>query len=731
MRLLNTNTLRVQEFFTEIPRYAILSHTWEDEEITFQDIQNLATLADTCNGRQVTFNDIQAFFHPAQPKKGYTKVVQACFCARSSAFDWIWIDSCCINKESSAELSEAINSMYQYYEDAVVCYVYLFDVSAKYHPRNPESNFKRSKWFTRGWTLQELLAPEYIAFFDKDWTKIGTRWSLRDVISVVTTITIDVLEGRPIDKYSVAQKMSWAAHRRTTRPEDEAYCLMGIFGVSMPPIYGEGGEKAFMRLQQEIIRVSDDRSIFAWISDFYGEWGERGLLARSPLEFRYSGQVQASNTDAIIGNSPSSYSFNNNGLHIHLPLETHDSHSDVFLASLLCQTNDGSSVSVYLRRTTGGYYIRHHPFKAVLRPASPPLDDVRELTVRERPILRKSRASVHVTDKEVSQHLVILLPSARHFVCSQPPLDSEASISTGSLVEVETSHLQRTNFTFEYPSKSEAFTLSAVERVQRRWPFHTRLSYFLSIGDEEVDTIVDDYNDGFDTIKDYHLRADYMLGPLPNTGCFVSACLEMRGDEKKVVEVDYFSPEDSRSEGVTTTVRPDLGFWVPSTFGSYELEGRRRYMPHSQVVEYNTDNTTLVEVPDSDFLVLEYTAPQHFLRNELEAEQRDKRKGEEGPTTFYVAVGCHQSVAWTHITFEGESTDDVRANLDSIKDLLYDQTSATDASSHIKLKVWIGPATQLDSVFHKLRFEWVVDEDEEDEAVDAKRRGKTSWRVWR
>ncbi|KAF5350749.1 hypothetical protein D9758_010379 [Tetrapyrgos nigripes] len=714
MRLLNTNTLRVQEFFTKIPRYVILSHTWEDEEITFQDIQNLATLADTCNGQQVIFDDIQALFHPAQPRKGYKKVVQACVRARNNAFDWIWIDSCCINKESSAELSEAINSMYQYYEDAVVCYVYLFDVSAKYHPRNPKSNFKRSRWFERGWTLQELLAPEYIVFFDKDWTKIGTRWSLRDVISVVTNIPIDVLEGRPIDKYSVAQKMSWAAFRETTRPEDESYCLMGIFSVSMPPIYGEGGEKAFMRLQQEIIRVSDDRSIFAWISE---QGGERGLLARSPWEFRYSGQVRASSTDAIIGNSPSSYSFNNNGLHIHLPLEIHDSPSDVFLASLLCQTNDGSYVSVYLQRTTGGYYVRHNSGRAVLRSTSPPLDDVRELTVREGPIPR----IIHTTgEKVVSQNHVNLLPSARHFVCSRLP--PGASISTEFSVEFKTSQWQSTDLTYEYPSKHEAFTLSAAERVRDGWTFHTRLSYFLRIGGEDVNSIVGyRWYDDFDINRDYHPRADYMLGSLPNS-CFVSACLEMRGDEKNLVEVDYFSPQDSQSEGVATTVGPELGFWVPFTVGSYELQVRRTCCLVDEWAEF----TTPVVVPDSDFLVLEYTMPmveevEYFPEeikrkgNELEADQRDKLKGEEGPTTFYVAVGCHQSVPWTYITFEGKSTRDVQADLQSRKEDLYGQTSATDAMSHRKLRVWIGPGTHLDEAFHMLRFEWVRDDDD---AVD-------------
>ncbi|KAF5347479.1 hypothetical protein D9758_015041 [Tetrapyrgos nigripes] len=384
-----------------------------------------------------------------QPKKGYTKVVQACVRAQSSAFDWIWINSCCINKESSAELSEAINSMYQYYEDAAVCYVYLFDVSTKLHPRNPKSNFKSSRWFRRGWTLQELLAPEYIAFFDEDWMKIGTRWSLRNVISVVTTIPIDVLEGRPLDKYSVAQKMSWAVRQETMRPEDKAYCLLGMFGVSMSPIYGEGGEKAFMQLQQEIIRVSDDQSIFGWI----GYEQERGLLARSPLEFRYSGQVWASVHHHI--------RFNNNGLYIHLPLETHNYHSDVFLACLLCQTNDGSYVYVYLRKTTGGYYVQDNTSKVVLRSAPPaPLGNVRELTVREGPICRKGRTRIHTSCRKVeSQNCVVCLPSAQHFVCSRPP-PPEASISTEFSVGFQTSELQSADLTYEDPSKSQAFTLA-------------------------------------------------------------------------------------------------------------------------------------------------------------------------------------------------------------------------------------------------------------------------------
>ncbi|KAF5340108.1 hypothetical protein D9758_013152 [Tetrapyrgos nigripes] len=211
MRLLNTKTLTLAEFFVNIPSYAILSHTWGKEEVMFQDIQNLET---------------------AKRKAGYSKVENACKRARQYEFEWIWIDSCCINKESSAELSEAINSMYQYYQDAVVCYAYLADVFIEDHSQLPSLELENSKWFKRGWTLQELIAPNYVVFLDADWTRIGTRWSLRDAISAITSIPVKIFEGHNIDDYSVAQRMSWAAFRETTRPEDRAYCLMGVFGVS-------------------------------------------------------------------------------------------------------------------------------------------------------------------------------------------------------------------------------------------------------------------------------------------------------------------------------------------------------------------------------------------------------------------------------------------------------------------------------------------------------------------
>ena len=179
---------------------------------------------------------------------------------------WQWIDSCCIDKSSSAELSEAINSMFQWYENSQVCYTYLNDVPVgeEDHERK-DSAFRNSKWFTRGWTLQELLAPQTVVFFNHGWFEIGTRTSLVRLVSSITNIGKDHLK-RSFDQASTAQKFSWASRRQTLRIEDTAYCLMGLFGVNMPLLYGEGS-KAFMRLQLEIIKVSDDDSIFAWVHE--------------------------------------------------------------------------------------------------------------------------------------------------------------------------------------------------------------------------------------------------------------------------------------------------------------------------------------------------------------------------------------------------------------------------------------------------------------------------------
>ncbi|KAL7819932.1 ankyrin repeat-containing domain protein [Trichoderma gracile] len=252
MRLLNTSTLKPQEFeYGNIPQYAILSHRWGKEEITLQDLE-----------QGVTDN------------AGFKKVQQCCERAKLDGFDYAWVDTCCINKTSSAELSEAINSMYLWYFQADKCYAYLSDISETH-------DIGESQWFTRGWTLQELLAPSEVYFVDAQWNDLGTRTELQEILSKRTGIPVNILSGKDdLESASIAMRMSWAAERKTQRLEDRAYCLMGIFGINMPLLYGEG-ERAFIRLQQEIMRVSDDQSLFAWRSlDSRG-----GLLATSPAAF--------------------------------------------------------------------------------------------------------------------------------------------------------------------------------------------------------------------------------------------------------------------------------------------------------------------------------------------------------------------------------------------------------------------------------------------------------------
>ncbi|KAF4636197.1 hypothetical protein G7Y89_g1892 [Cudoniella acicularis] len=250
MRLINTSNLEIHEFFGDkIPHYAILSHRWETEEVTFQDLQE-------GKGAQM---------------RGWDKI-SGC-CARAALDGWLYV----VNKTSSAELSEAINSMFEWYRAADTCYAYLSDVlTAQENPLDEHSDFRQSKWFSRGWTLQELLAPREVRFFDRDWKEIGTKSGLKDLIQSITGIThlFDYREA------SVAQQLSWASARETTRLEDQAYCLLGLFNVNMPLLYGEGSA-AFQRLQLEILGKTDDDSIFAWEGP-----GEGGLLASSPKLFR-------------------------------------------------------------------------------------------------------------------------------------------------------------------------------------------------------------------------------------------------------------------------------------------------------------------------------------------------------------------------------------------------------------------------------------------------------------
>jgi hypothetical protein len=252
MRLLNAQSLELTEFFgADIPGYSILSHTWGSEEVTFQDLAR----------------------PDYQKKRGFAKIQGCREQTIKDGLKWFWVDTCCIDKSSSAELSEAINSMYIWYARSHVCYAYISDVSelGTGKSRREDSPLRGSRWFTRGWTLQELLAPRKLVFYTASWVCMGRRSDLIAIISDVTGIDASYLRMLGIKNtrsriigLNTGLKLSWASKRETLREEDMAYCLMGLLGVNMPLLYGEGGARAFRRLQEEVIRNRYDQTILAW-----------------------------------------------------------------------------------------------------------------------------------------------------------------------------------------------------------------------------------------------------------------------------------------------------------------------------------------------------------------------------------------------------------------------------------------------------------------------------------
>ncbi|OHE91394.1 hypothetical protein CORC01_13312 [Colletotrichum orchidophilum] len=269
MWLINVNTLKLEEFIEPDFPYAILSHTWGREEVSFQELR--------------TQNDENVWRKP-----GHFKIYHTCRIAKSLDLDYAWIDTCCIDKTSSAELSEAINSMFRWYNRSWVCFAYLSDMEDVASSATFVGNLRVSRWFTRGWTLQELIAPKAITFYNASWQLLGSKETLSRFLSDIAGIDEAILTGKaPLLKVPVATRMSWASKRQTTRTEDSAYCLLGIFDISMPLLYGEGG-KAFARLQSEILQETQDLSLIAWTSDARDQERRQeysGFLANSPLDF--------------------------------------------------------------------------------------------------------------------------------------------------------------------------------------------------------------------------------------------------------------------------------------------------------------------------------------------------------------------------------------------------------------------------------------------------------------
>jgi hypothetical protein len=302
------------------PPYAALSHTWTDDEVSFEDMKDL---------------------YARESRKGWNKIKETCQRANSAGLRFAWIDTCCIDKNSSAELQENINSMFNIYAQAKVCFVYLADFKL---PIEHRAHFSQSwpditgcRWFERGWTLQELIAPSTLHFFDQDWTFIGNRNDLSGQISRRTNIPWEVLMNRPwplsiqslLTSYPIAMRMSWASGRTTTRPEDMAHSLLGIFNINMPLLYGEG-DRAFSRLQEELIKKSNDASIFAWqtssrdcpmpdssVPSYVSRTGPRGVLAWHPRDFVHGHKIMASR----YGEAITELALTNKGLRIEATLK--------------------------------------------------------------------------------------------------------------------------------------------------------------------------------------------------------------------------------------------------------------------------------------------------------------------------------------------------------------------------------------------------------------------------
>jgi len=288
MRLLRAIDMTFHEFEgSSIPPYAILSHRWEGEEVSYQEMSDRATATER-RFRFMRNQELKIRTAATERKPGFKKIQLCCEQALEDMIEFVWVDTCCIDKSSSAELSEAINSMFAWYQKSVVCYAYLVDVQTWSTYRTEDANgawagtiagsqyvldarsdgtrgnnasFSQSlepiarvmgsTWWTRGWTLQELIAPSEIIFYVNGapgWSKIGDKCTLLDLVAQRTGIEKYILLGGDVMKCSVAQRMSWASERETTRTEDLAYCLLGLFGVNMPLLYGEGS-KAFLRLQ--------------------------------------------------------------------------------------------------------------------------------------------------------------------------------------------------------------------------------------------------------------------------------------------------------------------------------------------------------------------------------------------------------------------------------------------------------------------------------------------------
>ena len=299
---------------------------------------------------------------------GYRKILQSCEKAKKDGYKWLWVDTCCIDKRSSAELSEAINSMYRWYENSGICYAYLHDIPDSSFPmagdaeRYPQS-IGWPEWFSHGWTLQEMIAPKDVQFFNRDWHPIGDKRTLSRILQDITGVPQDILkEGLSSNHPCIAQIMSWAASQKTTRMEDRAYSLMGLLDVNMPMLYGEG-KKAFHHLQLEIIQTLNDQSIFAWDCNKFERltvW-TGSILADDPSFFRGCDEMELMNRDKFI-----------KSLEKRIPEEEFPLIEDDRFGTFPL-TNCGIQIWLFLRLLVGSDSVFQALLPCCSRPSGPPV----------------------------------------------------------------------------------------------------------------------------------------------------------------------------------------------------------------------------------------------------------------------------------------------------------------------------------------------------------------------
>ncbi|KAI1180993.1 heterokaryon incompatibility protein-domain-containing protein [Nemania sp. FL0916] len=313
MRLLNVHNLTFKTVDqtqdpttgTQVP-YVVISHRWLDNELTFQDMEDVAGF------HKRSEDPSWAKSQSAAKLKGACNQVYVWSLARYGSEEHadfvhhVWLDTVCIDKKDPAELSEAINSMYRWYERATVCFVYVYD-----YQLGGKSLFSSCSWWERGWTLQELVAPVSSEFYDRNWTYFGNKIALSQEITNRTRISGNILSHmgnrKIVSDESIGRRMSWYADRKTAKGEDAAYCLMGLFRVNMPLLYGEGSKRAFRRLQEEILKYSDDHTLFAWVDVSAADDGKNpssdgyGLLAPNPACFRTTGTFEQKETPGVDG----------------------------------------------------------------------------------------------------------------------------------------------------------------------------------------------------------------------------------------------------------------------------------------------------------------------------------------------------------------------------------------------------------------------------------------------